>query len=158
MPELIEIVFEKLNQKSVIWILQNYIKSEVNLKNYNFFSSSEELFEKNDFLILEKKLLDLVNFYCITNIKMIKTKYFIIKNTSIITQKNGEEYDLTIAFESDDITPHHLSITDSLFEFSKELAKLFGTDIYYAGIDPAQDPNTRFFTKNIRGPIYYFSS
>jgi hypothetical protein len=41
---------------------------------------------------------------------------------------------------------------DALHQYAMQLSQRYHLDRYYAGLDPASDEETRFFTGTVRGP------
>ena len=44
------------------------------------------------------------------------------------------------------------AMTDAVHEYATQMGQRFHVDTFYAGLDPASDEDTRFFTGIVRGP------
>lgn len=44
----------------------------------------------------------------------------------------------------------HRSFAQCMMEFATDIAGRYGIDDYYAGLEPASDEDTRFFTRNVK--------
>ncbi|NGX46974.1 MAG: hypothetical protein K1000chlam3_00343 [Chlamydiae bacterium] len=150
MSELIEIAFENTSKKSILDFFNEFIDSE-NLLNYHF-TNKEKTIEGTD------GLLDLINkpnhdFNLFINLKKIKTDHFFSSYPSLNIIKEKGCYDFILILDLDKTKSSHLKITEGLFAFSKEFATKYSVEIFYAGLEPAIDSETRIFTKHKLGPI-----
>ena len=61
-------------------------------------------------------------------------------------------WDVELNFDLDDLTAPEL-LTSPLHAFARTLAERHGVTLYYAGLEPAVDEDTRLFTGLVVGPI-----
>lgn len=61
-------------------------------------------------------------------------------------------WDVELNFDLDDLAAPEL-LTSALHEFARTLAERHGVTLYYAGLEPAVDEDTRLFTGLVLGPL-----
>ena len=154
MADLIEIVFEDLSNDILVKILSKYILPESNIKNFNFFENEKNIKNVHQLMkIINEKSIDELKLFI--NLKEIKNNFIKAKSPSIYILKEKTKYNFTFIFQTNEIDYLKKNLSTSLFEFSKVLAKEFHISIYYGGLEPAIDKDTRIFTNDALGPLIF---
>lgn len=77
----------------------------------------------------------------------------VLVDVSVRILRYGNQYDVVVLFESDlEWAGPFGEIMDALHEYAMKLSQRHNVKSYYAGLDPAMDEDTRFFTGTSRGP------
>jgi len=67
-------------------------------------------------------------------------------------------YDLEINFAIQDIDPQERSrLANDLQDYASKLANSIGSTVFFAGLEPASDEDTRIFTGEQLGPLFLSS-
>ena len=155
MSELIEIVFEEVNESdffSIFFEISGQYSNDVFLNNkdqaINVRSVSPQLFrdifslEKNHVctLELEKYVIGRV---CLQGVLIRFLKY------------DGNKYDIDFNFAMNKLSKIDLiNLVDDLLIFCLSLSRKHKIKDFYCGLEPAKDENTRLFTGEIVGPFF----
>lgn len=73
-------------------------------------------------------------------------------NATIRSFCYGAHFDVEVSFDLDDISSVGC-FADALFDFAQRAAAAYGVEMYFAGLEPATDVDTRIFTTSSRGPF-----
>lgn len=153
MSELIEIVFENINKSSLTEVIHYFIEPNNNITDIDIFFKDEEsvqvmAYDINEELLFRapKKIL-----MKLKDLKLHNEKQLKYVNAWIYI--NELSFDVELDFDLKQERNNMPDLISNLFYFSEEFAKLFDVKIFYSGLEPAHDEDTRFFTKNILGPL-----
>lgn len=75
-----------------------------------------------------------------------------IANAALRILRVGEVWDVELNLDLDDVAAPEL-LTGALHELARTLAERHGVTLYYAGLEPAVDEDTRLFTGLTLGPF-----
>lgn len=146
MSNLIEITFENVSLAKIGSLLKDLCSNKV--KNYSLTTEDGNIDGSSDESI-EKFFFEYENFSLFINLYKLEKNQIVIPNCSIAVFKDKESVDVILIFEESDLN-HEIQ---DLMYFAKALASQYQIDLYYCGLDPAYDLDTRFFTKENIGPL-----
>lgn len=152
MSKIVEIVFDGICSSQLPNVIDYFIM------NSSFSNTSEVFFEGkkeiiSDFVNLKKVLL-----YQDFSKALLKLLFLNIGSDKLIMKVNvwiylnKSNFDLEIDFDLDEIADVTRLVED-LYCFANQFAKLFHINLFYSGLEPAYDEDTRFFTNQMIGPL-----
>jgi len=136
MGELIEIVFEALGQKQTEQVYKDITGKVICLNNIFDFTEEAEVFN----VVVGK-----VSFS-----SQIETDNVHLN----ILRYEEKTYDIEINFDLNDVKENKLiRLEQAFYIYASNIANRNNIKSYYAGLEPAHDEDTRFFTGNTMGPL-----
>ena len=88
------------------------------------------------------------------NLSELNLKQFSIKNCTLQILQYDSKYDISINFNLDDIRfRHSTDFIETLMKFARKIAFKYGIQHYFAGLEPADDEETRLFTNGKKGSL-----
>lgn len=151
---LTEIVFKNVRIKKIPSAIRKITSDGENVLNYSITCESEEIdwsseeFISNLFTTNQK-------FELLVNLRELKTKNYTIPKCGFSIYRYETSTDLELDFQLADLKDSNIDhLAEDLMEFSTSLARQYRINEYYCGIEPAQDLETRLFTKDKLGPIF----
>ncbi len=151
MSDLIEIVFENIPFEILTRLLEDPYVPKKDLIHCRFSSEKTTIADKALPLDLKSEVGG--DFDLFMNFKKIETNSFYVPCPSVNIIRRSKVISVCFIFDLDTIIPKTPNLTEALFTFSKDFSVKYGSLNYYAGIEPAFDEETRFFTNEEFGPI-----
>lgn len=156
MAGLFEVVFEKIAKSKTIPIVQELIEKGGRIVSAEcVFGESLNLIDAGD---LDVKTLELFLNSQHSGIAIINLEYFrlgsvIFPDVLIRLEKYNGFFNVDFNFKPQDLKKESMeTFVAELHKYSREVAKKFNLDTFFAGMDPAEDEETRFFTNDDLGP------
>jgi hypothetical protein len=88
------------------------------------------------------------------NLTELNLKQSRIKNCTLQILQYDSQYDININFNLDDIRfRDSTDFIENLMKFARKIAFKYGIQHYFAGLEPADDEETRLFTNGKKGPL-----
>ncbi|SFU17354.1 hypothetical protein SAMN05444141_1173 [Pseudovibrio denitrificans] len=154
MSDLIEVVLENLTESNISKLLFTLVGKFKNIEN---IECSEEIY------LLGNKIsdVDIENFKklqtdatIILKLHHLKVNDVILNHVLLRLVKYDNKYDIDFTFDDKDISSKlDTSILLHLHDYISELGNHFGATQWFAGVEPAIDQKTRFFTNYELGPL-----
>jgi hypothetical protein len=157
MSQLTELVFENVADSLVNEIIQDIVAGEEILNVILHGVGQEELNdESRDWAWALKNSIE-PSAIIFLKISSVSIRGIRIKNPLIRLQRFEECNDVSVIFESEDVllesSDSHESIVKRLAAAAADIASTAGVQYYYCGYEPATDPDTRLFTREVLGPL-----
>ena len=153
MAEFVEVVFEKAAEKRIFQLLTLLINNSGQVMDWEC-SENIILFEEGR--LSEAALNKIFDFGgdigLSINVHSMRLDRVILPEVMIRLVKYGNEYDVEFSFDRDGVESFDPLIAD-LHAFAMEVGANFDMAAYYAGMEPASDEETRYFTNNELGPL-----
>lgn len=152
---IIEVVLEGVAKSCVKELLALLIQSSENVinaqcsENISLFNK-EKLSEKglNEFMGFDENLTVLIN------LKTMNICGVILPSVQLRLVKYGDVFDVDFNFDCDDLKTASLKmLVNSLYAYTASLASDYDISSFYAGMEPASDEETRYFTNDKLGPL-----
>lgn len=153
MDHLIEIVFKDVPIEETGLLLKDLSSNGQEINNYHFTCECPVINFSNENLTKEVFLKN-QDFGLFINLKKLKRNQFSLKNCGIAVYKYKDKVDVEINFKLFDLEECSIKeLTNNLMKMAKSIATLYRIDLYFCGIEPAEDVSTRLFTKEEFGPF-----
>lgn len=146
MPNLVDATFENIAEEYVVPLVIRLMHSESNILNI-VSPEGKPFISALNFTINNKN-----DGVFIMNLKTLKIKTNVLFEINLRVLKYSDKYDLDFNFRESNI----IIFSNFLKEFHiymTQLAMEFNVSIYYAGMEPASDEHTRYFTCLENGPL-----
>lgn len=152
MGDIVELTFENVRIEAVPNIIILLTSSGKNVVSYNVQCENEPCkpIDWNSHGSIRDALRDLGDGSIYLNINNLNSKILKIEAKGIQIFKYGDAVDINISFALTSINTKNVSC---MLEFSRSLACKYKASSFYAGLEPANDEETRIFTNNNMGPI-----
>jgi hypothetical protein len=148
MTEVIEFVFEDV-ERSVVASLFEYLLSKS--AEVVTFESTEDVGEANAKRgeVLCAAIGSILDLSILAHVRQFEVGQAVIPSALVRMVKYGISFDIDVSF---DVELCALNVED-LQAHVLQIAKDFSVSSCYAGLEPAADPGTRFFTNQETGPL-----
>lgn len=157
MSKIIEIVFENVSKENANPLF-NYILSKA--EDIKLVHVAESI-SREPVIILDDHLLDgVINSSDDASI-IVKSKSVVLKDVflpELILRliKYDNMYDIDLNFDSINIDmPIKDFLVNKIHPCIKDIASEYAVSIFFCGVDPAADEDTRYFTGKALGPLSY---
>jgi hypothetical protein len=156
MEDLCELTFEEVSSSLLDTIIAALLTCpDAQVKNVSHNEGGDVNWEE-----YAGKLLDFFKRYdipsCILiNANKVKISDVVISGPTIRIVYYGSDVEINILFDSNEVVGYcGEKGTFVFYENVKKFAEKMGILIYYCGLEPATDENTRFFSPGGAGPLY----
>jgi hypothetical protein len=154
MNNLIEVIFEEVPVKTLGKFLLDLTKAGQHIKNYSW-NAEGTLAGEIDWqseLAITNALSQNEDWAVFINLEILKVGSLRLPQVGIRILHYEDKYDVSLQFEWSALNPHpHL--VEALRHVSQTLAKKYEIRNYFAGPEPAEELDTRWFTKPFRTPL-----
>lgn len=155
MTNLIEVIFENIAKSSVMQLLALLILSA---KNVTEVQCSEDIelsvngnISDEDFNLLFDFEGDIT---ALINLQSMKIGDIILPNVLLRLVKYGDLYDIDFNFDSNELESiNMIQLLTELHGYTKSIVLNCNVESVYAGMEPASDEDTRYFTNHEAGPL-----
>jgi hypothetical protein len=152
---LIEVVFENIDKSCVMQLLALLILSAKNVTGIQC-SEGIELFVNGN--TSDEEFNRLLNFdgdiSALINLQAMKVGDITLPNVLLRLVKYGDLYDIDFNFDSNELgSINMMQLLTELHRYAKGIALKYSVESIYAGMEPASDEDTRYFTDNEIGPL-----
>lgn len=150
---LIEIVFKNIPADEIGFLLKDLTSDGQEINRY-YFTCECSAIDWNNEKLLKEIFINNENFGLFINLKELKKDSVCLKNCGLVIYKYENKIDLEINFKLFDLNPRfRKGLTSDIMKLAKSIANQYKIDLYFCGIEPAEDANTRLFTKEEIGPL-----
>jgi|JI9StandDraft_1071089.scaffolds.fasta_scaffold15072_2 hypothetical protein len=151
--DLIEIIFKNLHFKTLGPLLKNLTSGGENIASYYATCEGTEIDWKKESSI-EGFLKDMHESALFINLKSLDREGIFIRKCGLAIYKNQDTIRLEVNFQVGDIyNPMNVDVVEALMILAQTIAKTYEIEDFFCGFEPAQDLETRLFTKNKKGPF-----
>lgn len=155
MKNLLEVVFESIDKSSVIPVLnklcfdtKQIISAEC---NENFELMKDGHLNLN---VLETVLNFNENITVFLKIKSMIIEDVPLSSVLLRIVKYDDQFDIDFSFDANEIQSIDIvSLMKRIHSFSKNISEEFRIANFFGGVEPASDETTRYFTRNVLGPM-----
>lgn len=154
MAESYEVVFQEVPRKNLFLLLR---KMKMNASFISNINISSEIEISKDFEMCESLINDIIDNrgdICLIGEfhGFVVSEKVSIKSVLLRVVKYGVNIDVELSFDDDG----DVSIDDlmkELHQYAKKISEEFDVGVFYGGLEPAMDINTRYFTNDVVGPM-----
>lgn len=154
---LFEVVFEKVAKSKTVPIVLGLIEKGGRIDSAEcVFGENFNLIEAGDLDIeaLGSFLNSQHGGLVLINLEYLKFGNVTFPNVLVRIYKYDSYFNIDFNFRPQDLGIESLkTFVEELHKYSSEVARVFKLDTFFAGIEPAEDENTRFFTNDDLGPL-----
>lgn len=152
MEDLIEVLFENIPQTNVVPMLHEILSLS---SFYECVNCPPEMDKSmfSSFSTLEDILINLDDFITIYTLKDIKTENQSIDHIVLRLIKFQNYFDIDFSFSEKIDTDENRKLLKDIFNLSNQLRHKYFVFHCYAGMEPAIDEATRYFTDDKIGPL-----
>ena len=148
MTGVVEFVFEDV-ARSVVASLFEYLLSRS--AEVVALESTEDVGEANarSDEILRAAIVSMLDLSILARVRQLEVGQTVIPSALVRMVKYGISFDIDVSFDADLCALNVKELQAHVLQIAEE----FGVRLCYAGIEPAADPETRFFTSREIGPL-----
>lgn len=152
MSDILEVSFEEIAESKVVEFFLALISLSKKILNMNCSEDAEIDINDKDSLI--EVLTSSENLTITVNLGEVSIGSLTVVTAMVRLLKYGEQYDIELSWEPTDMDV--MGTTTYIKKFHthvKKLADDYNVASYYAGMEPASDEETRYFTGEVLGPL-----
>lgn len=152
---LIEIVFEDVSKDRIGELLRDLTSKGEEVQNYSFTHSISEV-NWGSKQSIEDVFSQPKNFGAFINLKKLERTDFCIMKCGIAIYKYEDKINLEINFQLTDLDCSDFKkLTKELMNLAHSIAVQCDVEEYYCGLEPAEEKETRLFTKQHVGQFNF---
>jgi hypothetical protein len=153
MNNLIEVIFEEVPVKTLGKFLLDLTKAGQRIKNYswNVEGTLASEIDWQSELAITNTLSKNEDWAVFINLEIFKVGSLRLPQVGIRVLHYEDKYDVALHFEWSALGPRH-HLIEQLRRFSQTMANQYEIRNYFAGPEPAEELDTRWFTKPLRTP------
>ncbi|MBF8263372.1 MAG: hypothetical protein HW387_1037 [Parachlamydiales bacterium] len=150
----IEIVFKDVSVEKIESLIKDLSLNGQRVVSYNITCNSVKISWDTDKSI-ERIFTDNNNFGLFLNLDELKKDGICLPNCGIAVYKNENEINVELNFRLSDLKNFKTdNLVKKLMKLSKSIAAQYHINDYFCGLEPAQDIETRLFSKEQTGPLF----
>lgn len=151
---LIELMFKSVSEVKIGMLLKDLISNNENVSSYsitcNFPKVNWNSEQSIDTVFKQNK-----NFGLFLNLNTLEKEGIYLSKCGLSVYKYENNIDLEINFQLSDLKTSSIKQTSKrLMKLAKAIANQYEIEKYYCGLEPAEEKETRLFTKQLVGPLF----